>query len=587
MVSSYNTKQREEMAQTGTKQNEVEKDLLTALVKPPDEKQKQEKLGLGDEVELTPIEKLMEAAGTRGRFQRRFNWTFNLLVVIFAGMPYVNIVIALTVPDHWCHVPGREATNYTEDQWKALHIPRRADNSSFEQCLMLNSSGGEPVACQQGWDYDRTWFSSTAPSQEDWVCDHRLRAVNVLSFGQLGEVVGTFAFARMGDLYGRRPAFFLSAVSSAVTHCLMAFTASIYPLFFAVSLLASATNAATFQAPLVFSLEVSDEETKGFVAMLQCVGWTLGMMGMPMIAWACRDWVPFMIITSAPLGFAILLWKWFPESPRWLASQGEADRCLASLREIARVNGRTLPPATLQNLREAAGHKEKGVGVSSLFSSWTLFRNVMLLSVCRMIFSLAYYSVILNVTNLGGNPFLNWSVQSLAELPGYVAARFLADRLGRRWTLVGSVVGASVGNYIAASIVAEHGSSPVMTVLSVGIRLCLVLVNYTAYLQANEMFPTCVRQTGTAIGNIAACILGVLGPYIVHLGTWDARLPFLVVGGITTLGAALASFLPETLHVRLPETLHEARSFGRDQPYFSCLALRRRRQRRSQQPPPL
>ncbi|XP_049951242.1 organic cation transporter 1-like isoform X2 [Schistocerca serialis cubense] len=513
MVSSYNTKQREEMAQTGTKQMEVEKDLLTALVKPPDEKQKQEKLGLGDVVELTPIEKLMEAAGTRGRFQRRFNWTFNLLVVIFAGMPYVNIVIALTVPDHWCHVPGREATNYTEDQWKALHIPRRADNGSFEQCLMFNSSGGEPVACQQGWDYDRTWFSRTAPSQEDWVCDRRLRAVNVLSFGQLGEVVGTFAFARMGDLYGRRPAFFLSAVSSAVTHCLMACTASIYPLFFAVTLLASATNAATFQAPLVFSLEVSDEETKGFVAMLQCVGWTLGMMGMPMIAWACRDWVPFMIITSAPLGFAILLWK--------------------------------------------------------------------------MIFSLAYYSVILNVTNLGGNPFLNWSVQSLAELPGYVAARFLADRLGRRWTLVGSVVGASVGNYIAASIVAEHGSSPAMTALSVGIRLCLVLVNYTAFLQANEMFPTCVRQTGTAIGNIAACILGVLGPYIVHLGTWDARLPFLVVGSITTLGAVLASFLPETLHVRLPETLHEARSFGRDQPYFSCLALRRRRQRRSQQPPPL
>lgn len=585
MVASYDMKQHEEMAQNGIKPKGAEEDVLTALVKPPEEKQKRDKPE--DEEELTAIEKLMEAVGTRGRFQRRFNWTFNLLVVTFAGMPYVNIVLVLTVPDHWCHVPGREATNYTEDQWKALHIPRRADNSSFEQCVMVNASGGEPVSCAHGWDYDRTWFSRTAPSQEDWVCDHRLRAVNVLSFGQLGEVVGTFAFARIGDLYGRRPAFFLSAVSSAVSHCLMVCTASVYPLFFAVSLLASATNAATFQAPLVFSLEVSDEGNKAFVAMLQCVGWTIGMTFMPLIAWACGDWVPFMLITSAPLGFAVLLWKCFPESPRWLASQGEAERCLRSLRHIARVNGRALPPAALLHLEEAAAHKEQGVGVASLFSSWTLCRNVLLLSSCRMIFSLAYYSVILNVANLGGNPFLNWSVQSLAELPGYVGARFLADRLGRRWTLVGSVVGAAVGNYVAASIVTEYGSSLAMTALSVWIRMSLVLVSYTAYLQANEMFPTCVRQTGTALGNIAACLLAVLGPYIVHLGTWDARLPYLVVGGITTLGAALAAFLPETLHVRLPETLQDARSFGRDQPFFSCVALRRRRRRHSQQPPPL
>lgn len=70
------------------------------------------------------FDRIMEAVGTRGTFQKRFNWTFNLLVVTMAAMPYMNFVIAMSVPDHWCHVPGRETTNYTLEEWKNLTLPR-------------------------------------------------------------------------------------------------------------------------------------------------------------------------------------------------------------------------------------------------------------------------------------------------------------------------------------------------------------------------------------------------------------------------------------------------------------------------------
>lgn len=70
------------------------------------------------------FEKIMDMVGTEGPFQLRFNFIFNAAMIAFGGMSFMNIILALNVPDHWCFVPGREHTNYTMDQWKTITIPR-------------------------------------------------------------------------------------------------------------------------------------------------------------------------------------------------------------------------------------------------------------------------------------------------------------------------------------------------------------------------------------------------------------------------------------------------------------------------------
>lgn len=42
--------------------------------------------------------------------------------------------------------------------------------------------------------------------------------------------------------------------------------------------------------------------------------------------------------------------------------------------------------------------------------------------------------LILNVTNLKGNPFVNYFWQGLAELPGYCLGKYFSDAFGRKWT---------------------------------------------------------------------------------------------------------------------------------------------------------
>lgn len=56
------------------------------------------------------------------------------------------------------------------------------------------------TACRHGWTYDRTWYESTIPTQEDWVCERDLFVTNVFVVGRITEVVGSFLLGQMGDM---------------------------------------------------------------------------------------------------------------------------------------------------------------------------------------------------------------------------------------------------------------------------------------------------------------------------------------------------------------------------------------------------
>jgi hypothetical protein len=57
-------------------------------------------------------------------------------------------------------------------------------------------------------------------------------------------------------------------------------------------------------------MEMSAADKRAHIAMLQCLGWTLGVCLMPLVAWSTAgDWVSFLIITSAPCAVFFLAYK--------------------------------------------------------------------------------------------------------------------------------------------------------------------------------------------------------------------------------------------------------------------------------------
>lgn len=56
------------------------------------------------------------------------------------------------------------------------------------------------IDCRYGWDYDRTWYTETLPTQENWVCSKKLRVSNAFAVSKIGDVIGTFLFGQLGDM---------------------------------------------------------------------------------------------------------------------------------------------------------------------------------------------------------------------------------------------------------------------------------------------------------------------------------------------------------------------------------------------------
>lgn len=69
------------------------------------------------------FDKIMEIVGNDGKFQKIFNHFYNVGLVCFASMAFMNIVMVLNEPDHVCTVPGRENHSLSVEQWKNLTLP--------------------------------------------------------------------------------------------------------------------------------------------------------------------------------------------------------------------------------------------------------------------------------------------------------------------------------------------------------------------------------------------------------------------------------------------------------------------------------
>ncbi|XP_022258831.1 organic cation transporter 1-like [Limulus polyphemus] len=99
---------------------------------------------------------------------------------------------------------------------------------------------------------------------------------------------------------------------------------------------------------------------------------------------------------------------------------------------------------------------------------------------------------------------------------------------------------------------------------------CVFVVMYQ---QAAEIYPTPVRALGMGTSATTSCMALICVPYIVYLGTYEQHIPYLIMGGLCLVASVAASFLPETLHYKLPQTIEDGEEFGKQQTYFSCVGL--------------
>ena len=73
--------------------------------------------------ETDPFDRVMQIVGYNGRFQKIFTLIFVMALTSIGALVYMNIILALNVPDHWCYIAGRENTSYSIVEWRNITLP--------------------------------------------------------------------------------------------------------------------------------------------------------------------------------------------------------------------------------------------------------------------------------------------------------------------------------------------------------------------------------------------------------------------------------------------------------------------------------
>lgn len=520
-------------------------------------------------------ERAISEVGQEGKFQTTFDIFYNVLLSGLWSMAYNNIILALTITPHICKLP-QKPTNVTEYYWKSQYIPTVEDAvgaTKFSDCLIYTNQELNKTKECDIFEYDRTWFETTIPTENNWVCGNEINVANVFAYSKIGEIIGSFIFGWYGDVYGRRLTYIISLVMLVIGRFMSILASSSFVLFCIGCIIASLPSWSATQSTAIISLEISSPKRRASVAKLRLISMSLGMCLMPLFYLWFRNWKPFMIITTATqIPYLLFSWKLI-ESPQWLWVNRKTKDCVKNLKRIAKVNKTKLSSATEEEILTsgvAEANETEVLGPLALFSGWRLATNTILQLFLWVCVSINYTVVLLSsAEKSNGNPFLDFAWQSLAEIPGFFIASWLANNIGRRYTgIISTAITASIWIFYGFReiYVAEWLNSQWLGSSLVFInRLTITVSYYIINLFNMELYPTCLRQTGMSLGNVVSGGAGAIAPYILYLGRrYSAHYQSAILIFTTIFGGILTSFfLPETLNAKLPETFEDAQRFGR------------------------
>ncbi|CAH2086339.1 unnamed protein product [Euphydryas editha] len=492
--------------------------------------------------------------GNENKYQTRYDVIYHIIFLVFWVGAYLNIILAITVTPHECKIPEKPH-NISQLDWKIKNIPRYEDikgKIQFDSCSMYVDpyKSNETKACLE-YTYDTTWYDKTVPSEYNWVCDKELHVVSIMISMKIAEVIGSIFFGWFSDVYGRRYTYMISITMLLLGRMISLLAGNSYIIFCIGVIIAHLPSTTAAQTISVICLEMSSLKRGAAITRIRFIANSFGSFIMPLILWWTRDWKLFVILTTAPLiPFVIMSWKMI-ESPRWLYSQGRVQESIIILKKIAKTNNKNMEANTekvMISLNEKAAEKPQVCGVFTLFSSRRLAFNTILQTIVWMVSSLSYaYLLMSSGEKTDSNPFLEFAWQSLIETPSVFISAWLADKIGRRYTGSGGLI-------------REWWVGSLFNIVA---RLTTIVTFFVINLLSMEFYPTCLRQTGMAFGNIVGGAVATMVPYMIYLGRrYDPRIPGFILALTSFLGIIAAFILPETLNAKLPETLEEAQHFG-------------------------
>jgi putative MFS transporter len=279
-------------------------------------------------------------------------------------------------------------------------------------------------------------------------------------------------------------------------------------------------------------------------------------------------WRVFLLIAGLPIAYVWVLWKYLPESPRWLSHTGrpeEAERIIAAIEQrVQQLTGTPLPePVVTDDLQSSFIGERQRVGLHTVLEVWKppyLSRTLAMTSGAFSTFALFYVGVnyipsLFVAKSIGfSNALILSLVVTSSQIPGKLLNGALSDVLGRKLTYALFALAALVGAYFFG-----QSSEPIMMMGWGCVFLFAASGSAPSYkMWYAELYPTPIRAIGlSTCEGIGGRLLGgvvwtAVFPVLVAAFGIGATMTLIALAGLVTLAVVLV-FAPETAGLTVEE----------------------------------
>ncbi|XP_005475467.1 solute carrier family 22 member 5 isoform X2 [Oreochromis niloticus] len=451
--------------------------------------------------------------------------------------------------------------------------------SEFEASAGVMLSNLKQEECKDGWIYGTEHYESTVVTEFNLVCDNNWKQPMSSLIYFLGSLCGCFLSGQISDRFGRKPVLFSSIFILSVFSIALSFAQS-WAVFNVLFFMVGMCQLSIYILLLVLGSELLVGVTRVlFSSLALSYFYVAGMMAFPGTAYVVRNWRHLSLFMALPGLACFPFWWLVPESPRWLLSKGRFKEAELLLRFAALENGVEFPsdlfrsaesqqseqsqqPEQPQQSEQPEQSQQSEQPQQPEVSGYLgLLRNMTTRSITLVVwflwFSLnvSYFGLSFNMTTIYGNPFLNYALLSLMEMPAHLVSWFSAKYFPRRMSFIGfSLLGALPLFLIQITLHKYHNIT--LTLVLMG-KFGVLASEGILHLLTGELSPTVIRNTMLSSAALFSRVGSSVAPYLLQLAVFYEFLPWLTVGSLSVISVLVSLFLPESFGKPLPDTIDQ------------------------------
>lgn len=354
--------------------------------------------------------------------------------------------------------------------------------------------------------YEQFFGIANDPNMQGWA----------MSIALIGCLLGALTAGVLADRYGRKPLLVFAALIFLVS----AYGTGAYDdfnLFLIARFIGGiAIGIASGLSP-VYIAEISPASIRGRLVSLNQLAIVIGILAAQVVNWALAGddaqwnlemgWRWMFWAEAFPAGAFLVLALLIPESPRWLAMNGKADK---AFKVFAHIGGEAYAAQELQSIADMSKQPKDG-GLAQLFSKRS--RLVLTIGIVVAVFQQwCGTNVIFNyaqeVFQGAGydvdNTFINIVVTGIANLIFTFVAIYTVDKLGRRTLMLIGAGGLGAIYLLLGACYYFQVSGIFMVILVVLAISCYAMsLGPVTWVLLSEIFPGRVRGVAMATATFA------------------------------------------------------------------------------------